>query len=277
MKSKSYVIGGQRILVVLGILSTALPILAAGADVLVKFDGAEMPQYLTVSDTAQRTEFRDARGCKFDALVISSESQISGQIAESVDLSTGSIALYLKPLDWDLGIDDGWRMLVNWRAALLPDFSGQSLTLRGAPDGRLAFMIGNFEDELFDLLYFGLGDQPAPAWHHVAITWDENEIVAYVNGEEVERKARATEAKASQWPDRFVIGGGHWSGVEQGSTAVTDLLIKSKVLGQQAVRDLCKSRKDIPPSNCQCSRPDQPSPDFMDGDGMQNNFSALYL
>jgi hypothetical protein len=210
---------------------------------LVEFDGAEMLHATQTRATVQVVEFRHDAGDSFAASIISRNAVIDGELASGVsgasggpvNLTTGSIAMWINPLDWHLA--DAWRVLINWRTILTPNLTGQSMQLRGGPDGRLVMMLGNFEQKQFDLLFFDIfkGETPSSGWRHVAVTWDQQAIRAYVNGEIVAETARENANADETWSNRFRLGGPQGGGVEQGHTAIHSMLISNNVLDLPAV------------------------------------------
>lgn len=155
----------------------------------------------------------------------------------------GTVALWLKPLDW-ISADDHWRMLVNWRAVLNRQSGANgSFTVRGDPSGGAVLMIGNFEEDLFDTLNLGPVHVRSDGWTHVVFAWDEEELTGYVNGEEVARKPRKKGVEQLVWAPDFILGGGHWSGIDQGRTAVADLMVSSGMITADEVSTLHAQRR----------------------------------
>jgi len=171
-----------------------------------------------------------------EAVIFSANHYASAQTDEvEVCFGTGSVALWIKPLDW-IAAGAHWRMLVNWRAVINKESGANgSFTLRGDPAGGVSLMIGNFEDNVFDLLSITPGYLVQDAWSHIAFVWGPDDIVGYANGVEVTRKPRKTGLEKLVWSPDFILGGGHWSGIDQGRTAVADLRVSSEMMSADEV------------------------------------------
>ena len=179
-----------------------------------------------------------------EASVLSVKQYLRAQAVDAdAGFAKGTVALWLKPLDW-ISADDHWRMLVNWRAVLNRQSGANgSFTVRGDPSGGAVLMIGNFEEDVFDTLNLGPGHVSPDGWTHVVFAWDEEELTGYVNGEEVARKPRKTGVEKLVWAPDFILGGGHWSGIDQGRTAVADLMVSSGMITADEVSTLHAQRR----------------------------------
>jgi len=213
----------------------AAPALAGAVEVRLAGDGV-LEGATPSRDTLLTEALPSGTDSAVEAAIFSANHFINARADEVGDgFDTGSVALWFKPLDW-IAEQDHWRMLVNWRAVINAQSGATgSFTVRGDPAGGVVLMIGNFEDDLFDLLSITPEYLAEDAWSHVAFVWGPDDIVGYANGVEVTRKPRKTGLENHVWSPDFTLGGGHWSGIDQGRTAVADLRVSSEMMSADEV------------------------------------------
>ncbi len=171
------------------------------------------PQAASLKDTALANNRH--------AIRLSREAWLDGQTSAPLKLNQGTLQFWLYPLDWAQG--EGWRVLLNWRSVLSgPDTAFDSLWVRSDPKGNIVFLLGNIENKKWDILQFPLPAGATPQWTNIAITWDKDNLQAYVNGVKATQKARVHQSPLTLGRN-FKLGGPHGSGVEQGSQAVSFL------------------------------------------------------
>ncbi len=168
--------------------------------------------------------------------IVSKDQAVKGALPAPLEGSEGSVALWVRPENWEDGA--GWRVLINWRAILSAGGEGfQSLMLRGSPEGRLVFTLGELEERKADNVEFPLLSGMIPEWNHVVITWDATEIRVYVNGEQAVDHPRRFRSERPLGAT-LQLGGVHGSGEEQGRTAIGGFSVYDVALTPETVAQL---------------------------------------
>ena len=194
--------------------------------------------------TPQTTELQNTPlAGNSEALKISRDSWLDGQIAAPAQFDKGTISFWLHPLDWDKGA--GWRVLFNWRSLLNGKAAeSDSLWVRVDDKNNLIFMLGDFSNKKWDLLLVPLPQADKPQWTHLALVWNADELQAYADGERIGQKARVYKQPLSLGRD-FRFGGPHGSGTEQGSAALALFEADDEMWDAKQIREKIKAQQKL--------------------------------
>lgn len=154
-------------------------------------------------------------------------------IKENLDFSTGSISLWVKPLDWDGKISRHFNIFI--RAA---DDKNTMLVYKFFNSENMRFLNGFLNQDrstfIDGLIRFWQKEQ----WHHVAVVWTTEDIQMYLDGKLTNSKKLRYPIEKSSCKGNLSIGPEGWNDGAEGSSLIDELKIFSTPLTQQEITKL---------------------------------------